>query len=85
MVMVDYSDDDDDGPIDLSHAADDEPFDIGDIVALDPRYYDQDDPALEWEGEVLDLRASGRGWQVLVDWEFNDRTWMPHNRLIDAD
>ena len=83
--MVDNSDDYDDGPIYLSDANDDAPFDIGDVVALDPRYFDEDDPALDGEGEVVELEPSGRGWEVLVAWYDGERTWTPANQLVDGD
>ncbi|NMO57746.1 hypothetical protein HH310_42110 [Actinoplanes sp. TBRC 11911] len=83
--MGDNSDDYDDGPGYVCDAVGDPPFDVGDIVALDPLYHDGDDPELDLEGEVVDLKSSGRGWQVLVAWQDDDRTWVPDTRLVDAE
>jgi hypothetical protein len=83
--MVDDSNADDDAPISLSDEGGDPPFEIGDVVALDPVYFDEDDPALDRRGRVGDVQPAGRGWRAWVSWNDGDQTWVPANQLVDAD
>lgn len=80
--MVDESIADDDGF--LSGSDDEPPFDIDDLVALDPAFLDDNDPANDLEGYVVELRPAERGWYVLVEWSAGADEWLPSTRLVLA-
>ena len=60
------------------------PFEIEDLVALDPAFLDEDDPDSELEGRVVELRAAERGWRVRVMWPEGGDQWLPSTRLVLA-
>ncbi|NMO57757.1 hypothetical protein HH310_42170 [Actinoplanes sp. TBRC 11911] len=82
--MVDESIADDDGSLFGSGDDGEPPFDIHDLVALDPDFLDEDDPDADLEGYVVELRPAERGWNVRVEWAEGGGEWLPSTRLVLA-